>query len=321
MRTACGCCATPTSTSSARTTSRSRSRADAGTSRSRCAATVADAAPMHIVAIGGRDRRRASARRRRASTSGRPSAARQRWRYESCFADYGTRSMAHRSSAIRTCRSRRRPARSARLGAQQPLPFTPAESVRPGMVMFTEDGGYDVVSPSSASPLDGPVYDINIEDTHNFVAGGLVTHNSIYGFRGADIRNILDFEDDYPGRARRQVRAELPLDADDPGRGQRGDRQQPRADAQAAVDGSRGGRPVRVREMADEHAEARCVTAEIERLVDEGVVARRDRGLLPDQRAVAGARGHAGARADRLPGHRRHEVLRAGGDQGRGRRT
>ena len=45
----------------------------------------------------------------------------------------------------------------------------------------------------------------------------------------------------------------------------------------------------------------------------------RDRVLLPDQRAVAGARGHAGAPRDPLPGHRRHEVLRARRDQGRDR--
>ena len=77
------------------------------------------------------------------------------------------------------------------------------------------------------------------------------------------------------------------------------------------------GDPIRVRELADEHAEARFVTAEIERLVDEGVSRGRDRGLLPDQRAVAGARGHARAGADRLPGDRRHEVLRARRDQGR----
>ena len=141
---------------------------------------------------------------------------------------------------------------------------------------------------------------------------------SIYGFRGADIKNILNFQDDYPDahvvKLEQNYRStQTILDA-----------------ANGVIANNRGqmakhlwtdvgeGDPVRVREMADEHAEARWVTAEIERLVDEGVVALGDRGLLPDERAVAGARGHAGARADRLPGDRRHEVLRAGGDQGRG---
>ena len=77
------------------------------------------------------------------------------------------------------------------------------------------------------------------------------------------------------------------------------------------------GDKVRVREMADEFAEARWVTAEIQRLVDEGVSRNGDRRLLPDQRAVAGARGHARAGRGRLPGDRRAEVLRAGRDQGR----
>jgi DNA helicase-2/ATP-dependent DNA helicase PcrA len=43
--------------------------------------------------------------------------------------------------------------------------------------------------------LDEPVYDIDVEQTHNFVAGGVVTHNSVYRFRGADFRNIMRFED------------------------------------------------------------------------------------------------------------------------------
>ena len=50
-----------------------------------------------------------------------------------------------------------------------------------------------------------------------------------------------------------------------------------------------------------------------------GASPRGDRGLLPDERAVAGAGGHARAPRDRLPGHRRHEVLRPRRDQGRDR--
>src|SRR3954470_10640347 len=94
---------------------------------------------------------------------------------------------------------------------------------------------------------------------------------SIYSFRGADIQNILSFQDDYPDahvvKLEQNYRStQTILDA-----------------ANAVIAHNRGqmvkhlwtdvgeGDKVRVREMADEHAEARWVTAEIERLVDEGV--------------------------------------------------
>jgi DNA helicase-2/ATP-dependent DNA helicase PcrA len=93
---------------------------------------------------------------------------------------------------------------------------------------------------------------------------------SIYQFRGADIRNILEFEDDFVDA--RVVKLEQNyrstqtiLDA-----------------ANSVISNNRGrmekslwsalgqGDPIKVRELEDEHAEARFVTGEIQRLIDEG---------------------------------------------------
>ena len=94
---------------------------------------------------------------------------------------------------------------------------------------------------------------------------------SVYAFRGADIQNILGFERGLSGRHRRQARAELSLDADDPHRGQRRSSRNNRRRKDKSLWSDLGdGDQVHVRELEDEHAEARFVVSEIERLVDEG---------------------------------------------------
>ena len=96
---------------------------------------------------------------------------------------------------------------------------------------------------------------------------------SVYGFRGADISNILDFERDFPGAATialeqnyRSTNSIL-------------------AAANAVIENNRErkpkrlfselgeGDPVQAIEVEDEHAEARFVAAEIARLVENGLSA------------------------------------------------
>ena len=99
---------------------------------------------------------------------------------------------------------------------------------------------------------------------------------SVYGFRHADIRNILDFERDFPEaevvKLEQNYRSTQTI----------------LSAANAVVDHNRqrrpkrlwteleGGEPVQLSELSDEHEEARWVAGEIERLGEEEGVKRED---------------------------------------------
>ena len=185
---------------------------------------------------------------------------------DNAFEDYG-QALAHmdslRAGSSTTVRQ------MASLGTRS-LPFAPAASVRPGMVMFTQDGSYELIESVERIPLAAPVYDIDVEGTHNFVANGLLTHNSIYGFRGADIENILQFERDWPDaqvvKLEQNYRSTVSILNASNGVISNNRQRKDKFLWSELGDGD----PVHVRELEDEHAEARFVVSEIERLVDEG---------------------------------------------------
>jgi DNA helicase II / ATP-dependent DNA helicase PcrA len=150
------------------------------------------------------------------------------------------------------------------------LPFMPASAVRPGMLMVTGDGEFDIVESVEPVILDEPVYDLDIERTHNFVANDLVTHNSIYAFRGADIRNILEFERDFPNTKvipleQNYRSTNTILNAANHVISHNRERKEKNLWSDLGE-----GEPVRVVETEDEHAEARFVAAEIAALIELG---------------------------------------------------
>ncbi len=79
--------------------------------------------------------------------------------------------------------------------------YTPLSHLRRGMVVLVEEDGRLVerrVDSVEFVPYDGPVHDLQVDDAHSYVADGMLVHNSIYAFRGADMRNLLEFETTFP---------------------------------------------------------------------------------------------------------------------------
>ena len=148
------------------------------------------------------------------------------------------------------------------------------------------------------------------EPQRNVVAVG-DDDQGIYSWRGADVRNILDFERDYPDAhvvALEQnyrstgaiLRAANAVVSHNPHR-------HPKRLWTALGDGD----PILAMSCRDEHEEARVVAVGDRPGAGPGPEPLRDRGLLPHQRPEPGDRGPARAALGALRGGGRAALLRA----------
>ena len=222
------------------------------------------ATPMHRISLSGNDPEGLTAVRA-AGLSARLYARNTRnWRFETVYKDVGA------LEAVRTRLEPHLPVTTVRkanlLG--KALTLRPASQVRPGMMMAGSDGRHHAVTAVETLDEGVTVHDLDIAGVHNFVANGIVTHNSIYSWRGAEVENILRFEQDFPGaaviRLERNYRSTAPILAAAAGliannEGRLGKTLRPgRNDA--------GGEPVGVVSLWDSEEEARMVGERVEAL-------------------------------------------------------
>ncbi len=78
--------------------------------------------------------------------------------------------------------------------------FMPLSHIREGMHVPVESNGHiteERVIATRVQNYHGLVYDISIPSYRNFIADGIVVHNSIYMFRGSEMSHIINFNNDY----------------------------------------------------------------------------------------------------------------------------
>ncbi|MGC9332700.1 MAG: 3'-5' exonuclease, partial [Anaerolineae bacterium] len=86
-------------------------------------------------------------------------------------------------------------------GITRKFDLHPMSHLHPGMIVPVDVDGRivdDELVQVDWEEYTGIVYDLNVDKVHNYIANGIVVHNSIYRWRGADYRNIRRLRNDHP---------------------------------------------------------------------------------------------------------------------------
>lgn len=86
------------------------------------------------------------------------------------------------------------------------LPMIPASHMLSGMSCFVESSNGTITTDTIKSVkrhfYSGEVFDLDMDHFHNYIANGVVVHNSIYGWRQAQPENMQTFVDTYKANIR-----------------------------------------------------------------------------------------------------------------------